>query len=185
MYTRSITLPKIQHWLYETFLIVGASYLFGLSSLISFSLPFTVVPLVFSQVILMAYAASLGKKRACLAVIAYLVQGALGVPLFSLGRCGITHLLGPLGGYLLGYLASVYVASSLFEIIKTTDKVKIFLTILASIATTYLCGWLWLSCFIGWQQAFLVGIVPFIACDIGKSMIGYSCVRLLQNKLLK
>ena len=117
MYTRSITLPKIQHWLYETFLIVGASYLFGLSSLISFSLPFTVVPLVFSQVILMAYAASLGKKRACLAVIAYLVQGALGVPLFSLGRCGITHLLGPLGGYLLGYLASVYVASSLFEII--------------------------------------------------------------------
>ncbi|MBC7346726.1 MAG: biotin transporter BioY [Clostridia bacterium] len=57
----------------------------------------------------------LGAKRGALALLAYLLLGIVGIPVFANGRAGIGVLLGPTGGYLLGFLVGTWVLGWLVE----------------------------------------------------------------------
>ncbi|MCX6990836.1 MAG: biotin transporter BioY [Chlamydiae bacterium] len=151
--------------------VLGASVLISLCSQISFPLPFTPVPLTVQCNVILLLAAMLGSKRGALAVVAFLVQGAMGLPVFAGGTAGLLCLAGPTGGYLLGYVAAAFFTGYLVENMKQKTAVKAFFAMAAGNALIYFFGVAGLSTFIGWTSAFMLGAVPFIIGDLLKLLL--------------
>jgi biotin transport system substrate-specific component len=98
-------------------IIVSASLFIALCSRVTVPLPFTPVPLTLQNFGVLAVGLVLGSRRGFAAMSLYLVEGACGLPVFSpaiLGS-GITHLLGPTGGFLMVYPLVAFVAGWLYE----------------------------------------------------------------------
>src|ERR1700674_1128563 len=95
---------KIFSFLSSATLVILSSILIGLFAKVSIPLPFTPVPLATQSGVVLILAVLLGSKRAFAAVLLFLMQGAAGLPVFIKGA-GIAYLIGPTGGYLIGYLA--------------------------------------------------------------------------------
>ena len=91
-------------WTQQAAQVLGASVLISLCAKLAIFLPFTPVPLGLQPLIVLLSAVMLGSKRGTLAVLAFIVQGACGMPVFAGGHAGLLWLAGPTGGYLLGYL---------------------------------------------------------------------------------
>ena len=101
--------------LYDFVLVSGASLLIVVSAQIAIPLPFTPVPLTLQTLAVLAAGTALGSSRGALAVALYLWEGCAGLPVFSGAASGITHLLGPTGGYLLGFLPAAWLTGVLAE----------------------------------------------------------------------
>jgi biotin transport system substrate-specific component len=89
----------------KTFLVIGATAFVAACAHISFPLPFTPVPLTLQNFAVILVGMTLGPVAGFSAMVLYLVEGALGLPVFtpSGGPVGIAHLLGPNGGFLFSY----------------------------------------------------------------------------------
>jgi biotin transport system substrate-specific component len=89
----------------KTLLVIGATAFVAACAHISFPLPFTPVPLTLQNFAVILIGMALGPVAGFSAMILYLVEGALGLPVFtpSGGPAGIAHLLGPNGGFLFSY----------------------------------------------------------------------------------
>lgn len=149
----------------EVALIVGASFLLGLFGKVAIPLPFSLVPLTLQSHIALLIGAVLGSKRGSLAVLAFLIEGMMGWPVFSMGGSGLLHILGPKGGYLVGYLIGAYATGYFIEKGKSG-----ILAVFAGSFLIYVPGVLWLSTFIGMKMALLTGCLPFIVGDAIKSV---------------
>ncbi len=158
---------------YDISLILGGSLLLGLSAQIGFGWP---VPFTMQTFAVLMIGALFGAKRGSLTVVAYLIEGAAGLPVFSLGRGGLPILFGQTGGYLFGFIAAAYVTGWLAQ--KGWDR-RILTTIAAMMIGNLLIlssGLLQLSLIVGFQNALATGIYPFIAGDLIK--IGLSAALL-------
>lgn len=101
----------------QAVIIISASLFVALCARVSVPLPFTPVPLTLQNFGVLAVGLVLGSRRGFAALALYLIEGACGLPVFSpamLGS-GITHLLGPTGGFLMAYPLVAFVAGWLFE----------------------------------------------------------------------
>jgi len=145
-------------------LIITGSLLLTISSSLSLPLPFTPIPFVLTSHLSLALGAILGKNRGTAAVFFYLVQGALGLPVFALKKSSLLHLMGPSGGFLWGYLLGAYVVGHLLH----SRRLSIYLCFTLGTGIIYLLGWVQLATFLGWSDAFFLGILPFVAIDLGK-----------------
>ena len=143
--------------------VVIASLLLSLAGPLAIPLPFTPVPLALAPHLCLFLALTLGKTRASLVVLGYLLQGAMGLPVFALGASGVLHLIGPRGGYLIGYLAATYLTGYLVEKNRSTRCVA--LSLIAGNAVIYLFGAAQLSLFFGVSSACTLGVLPFLAGD--------------------
>ncbi len=151
--------------LYDISLILGGSLLIGLSAQIAIGWP---VPFTMQTFAVLMIGALFGARRGGLTVIAYLIEGAAGLPVFSLGRGGLLVLFGPTGGYLFGFIVAAYVTGLLAQ--NQWDR-RITTTILAMIIGNlliYFFGLLWFSMMVGIRDALVTGIYPFIAGDLIK-----------------
>jgi biotin transport system substrate-specific component len=101
--------------LYDFLLVSGASILIAISAQIAIPLPFTPVPLTLQTLVVLAAGVVLGSSRGALAITLYLLEGCAGLPVFSGAASGITHLLGPTGGYLIGFLPAAWLTGFLAE----------------------------------------------------------------------
>jgi biotin transport system substrate-specific component len=119
----------------------------------------------------------LGSRRAAAAVLVFLAQGAMGLPVFAHGSAGLAALVGPTGGYLFGYLVGAFAVGVIMErgLAKTSSKA--FLALLAGNGIVYLLGASYLASFIGAQKAMLLGVAPFVIVDLIKLT---ACVKILQ-----
>ena len=153
---------------YDVVLVIAGSFLIGLSAKVQVLLPFSPVPVTGQTFAVLMLGALLGARRGSLAVLAYLVEGAAGMPVFAFGG-GFAVLLGPTGGYLIGFIPAAYLTGRLAE--KGWDR-RIGTTILAMIlgnAAIYTCGLFWLSCLVGFSTKVLtVGLYPFVFGDLLK-----------------
>jgi biotin transport system substrate-specific component len=157
--------------------VAGASVIISLFGPISIPLPFTPVPINTQGNVILFLAVLLGPRRGALAVLAYLAQGAMGLPVFSAGRSGLPHLLGPTGGYLFSYAAAAFVTGFLVEkVFKRTQTNALYAMGVGNLII-YLFGVPWLSVYCGWNLAFKLGMFPFLAGDLLKLV--------LAGKLLK
>jgi biotin transport system substrate-specific component len=85
-------------------LVVGASLFVALCAHITIPLPGTPVPLTVQNFGVLLVGLLLGSRRGFAALVLYLAEGAIGMPVFSpLGPGGVAHLLGITGGFLLAY----------------------------------------------------------------------------------
>jgi biotin transporter BioY len=152
---------------YDIVLIVGGSLLIGLCAQIKF-FPFGPVPVTGQTFAVLMTGALLGSRRGSLAVLAYIAQGLAGLPVFAVAS-GPLALLGPTGGYLVGFAAAAYVTGLLAE--KGWDR-RIGTTVLAMTlgnVVIYAFGLLWLCRLIGVKTTILkTGLYPFIPGDLLK-----------------
>jgi biotin transport system substrate-specific component len=97
-------------------LVVGGSLLVALCARITIPLPFTPVPLTVQNFGVLLVGLLMGSRRGFAALVLYLFEGAMGMPVFSsIGPGGIAQLLGPTGGFLLAYPLVAWVAGYVME----------------------------------------------------------------------
>lgn len=154
---------------YDIALIIGGSLFIAFSAQIAIWLPFSPVPVTGQTFAVLMVGALLGSRRGFFSVLLYLIEGSAGMPVFATARAGLPVLLGPTGGYLVGFLPAAYLTGLLAE--KKWDR-RVSSTILAMLlgnACIYAFGMLWLSCLMGINKSVLaVGLYPFIVGDIAK-----------------
>ena len=156
---------------YDVALIIGGSLLIGLCAHVKVLLPFSPVPVTGQTFAVLMIGALLGARRGCLAVLAYIIEGAAGLPVFAVGA-GPAVLLGPTGGYLFGFIPAVYITGQLAE--KGWDR-RIGTTVLAMVLgnlVIYTFGLFWLCCLTGFNTMVLtLGLYPFIVGDMVKIIL--------------
>jgi biotin transport system substrate-specific component len=150
-------------------LVVAFSLLTAAAAQVVVPLPWTPVPLTGQTFAVLLTGALLGPRLGALAMLAYLVEGAAGLPFFRGGAGGVTHFAGATAGYLLAFPAAAYVTGYLSE--RGWDRR--FVTAAAAMALGSLvilaCGWAWLALmFKGGTEAFRLGVAPFLPGDVLK-----------------
>jgi biotin transport system substrate-specific component len=104
-------------WAKQAGIVITASLFVALCARVTVPLPFTPVPLTLQNFGVLTVGLLLGSRRGFAALALYLAEGAFGLPVFSpaiLGS-GITHLLGPTGGFLMAYPLVAFVAGYVYE----------------------------------------------------------------------
>lgn len=136
-------------------LLVGCAYL-------AVHLPFSVVPVTAQTFGVLLVAMALGRVRGTAVVLAYLAEGAAGLPVFAGGKAGMVALAGPTGGYLLGFLAAAFVTGWLAD--RGWDKGYLKSTIAMTLGTAmiFVCGLTQLSLFVPVESLTAMGLYPFI-----------------------
>ena len=162
------------------FIIFFGSIILAISSKIK--IPFYPVPMTMQTFVVMFLGISFGYKIALATVTLYLLEGILGLPVFSNSPergVGLAYFTGPTMGYLLGFLTASFLASL---INKDDNYFLIFLKLIFSVSTIYLFGILWLGTVIGWDKPiFELGVMPFLLAEFFKILL----LVILTKKLLK
>jgi biotin transport system substrate-specific component len=135
------------------------------------SVPFYPVPMTLQPLAVLLLGAALGPRLAGATVAAYLLEGAAGLPVFAAGG-GVAYLIGPTGGYLVGFLLSAIVVGALAERGWDRNIFTMALAMAIGVALIYIPGVLWLAKIAGWQIAFAKGLLPFLYGDALKIAIG-------------
>ena len=170
--TRVLTLAEVTvprgGLLRDALLIAGASLLIALCARIVIPLPFTPVPITAQTFAVLLTGAALGARRGAAAIGLYVLEGLLGLPVFAGGAAGLVRLLGPTGGYLLGFIAAAYLTGTLAE--RGWDRTVRFAVaaMAAGNLVVYVFGVPWLAVFLGWPDALSKGFLPFIPGDLLK-----------------
>jgi biotin transport system substrate-specific component len=156
-------------------LVVSFSLLIALSAQIALPLPFTPVPLTMQTFAVLLAGILLGSRLGAATLLTYLAQGLMGLPVFAPGGpMGVARLLGPTGGYLVGFLVAAFVVGLLAERGWDRGWGKILLMMVVGNLVIYAFGVTWLSQFLPAQAAIASGLVPFLIGDaikIGMAMV--------------
>ena len=115
----------------------------------------------------MAYGSRLGAAT----VLAYLLEGGMGLPVFAGGGAGWATLAGPTGGYLIGFLAAAFVLGLLAERGMGRGPISTALAMLVGTAIIYVFGVTHLGGFIGFEKAIAAGLLPFLYGDALKLIV--------------
>jgi biotin transport system substrate-specific component len=162
------------------FVIFLGSIVLAISAKIK--IPFYPIPMTMQTFVVLLLGISFGYRIAMTTVGLYLLEGIIGLPVFSNSPekgIGLTYFTGPTMGYLVGFLSACFLAS----FIKLQDSyVAIFIKLILSVSTIYILGVLWLGTLIGWDKPiFNLGVLPFLLAEILK----ISLLTVLAKKLFK
>ncbi|WP_299024541.1 biotin transporter BioY [uncultured Thermanaerothrix sp.] len=160
-----------QHGLQDALLILGGSLLVAGLAQIRIPLPFTPVPITGQTLGVFLVGATLGSHRAALSLGLYLLEGVVGLPVFAGGASGLVHLLGPTGGYLLGFVVAAYAVGWLAE--RGWDRSTVSVIMMFTLGELIILGLgsLVLARFIGLEHAWLGGVMPFLPGDALKAFL--------------
>ena len=145
-------------------------------------IPFYPVPMTMQTFVVLLLGLSFGYKIGLSTVGLYLLEGIVGLLVFSNSPergVGIVYFIGPTMGYLIGFLSACYLAS----FIKLNDNFfKILIKLILAVSTIYIFGILWLGTLIGWDKPiFSLGVAPFLFAETFKILL----LSLLVKKLIK
>lgn len=156
--------------------------------------PFVPVPVTLQTLAVLMIGLSFGSKLGLATVFTYLLEGAVGLPVFA-GGASTLALIGPTAGFLFGFLLMVYVAGLARDLQVTSFFATSFFTLLASILL-YIPGAIWplliaefLGIKAGWANLpvskIMSGfIAPFILIDIVKSFVAALLVSSIVKRLI-
>ena len=145
-------------------------------------IPFYPVPMTMQTFVVLFLGIAFGYKIGLATVSVYLLEGIIGIPVFSNSPekgVGLIYFTGPTMGYLLGFLSAVFFAGFL------NLKNNIFLILVKlifSVSTIYIFGFFWLGNLIGWDKPILqLGVTPFLLAELFKICL----LTLLTEKIIK
>lgn len=156
------TLTKRQS---ATFIISAAftgSLLLALLARFSIPVPFSPVPITGQTFGILFLGGLLGSRIGTLSVIIYIFEGIIGLPVFAGGTMGFLYLLGPTGGYLIGFLPAVYLVGSLSERGWSNKFTSAFLAMIIGTSIIFIFGISWLAVTAGFGTAVSIGLYPYI-----------------------
>ncbi|MCX2728035.1 biotin transporter BioY [Thermomicrobium sp. 4228-Ro] len=152
-------------------LVVAGSVLTALAAHVSIPLPFTPVPITGQTFAVLLVGAALGSRRGAASMALYLAEGLAGLPVFAGGKAGLAVLLGPTGGYLIGFIAAAFVTGWLAERGWDRRPLTTALAMVLGNLVIYLFGVSWLAVFVGISKAPLLGMIPFLPGDLLKILL--------------
>ncbi len=163
-----------------TFLTLIGSIIIALSAKVK--IPFYPVPMTMQTFVVLFFGISFGYKIGLATIVLYLIEGIIGLPVFSNSPergVGLVYFTGPTMGYLIGFLSASFLAS----FIKNDDNYFIiFFKLILSVSTIYILGVLWLGTLIGWDKPiFELGVLPFLLAETLKILL----LTALSKKIIK
>ena len=166
-FVKSFKQTKIIKYL---FIALIGSIILAISSKIK--IPFYPVPMTMQTLVVLIIGIGFGWKIGVTVVSLYLFEGIIGLPVFS-GTpekgIGIIYFTGPTMGYLLGFLAAVYVSG---KFMYDENLFKTFLKLFLATSLIYILGIIWLGSLIGWDKpVFQLGAQPFLLAEFFKILI--------------
>jgi biotin transport system substrate-specific component len=159
------SLPRLNRRVRDILLIVGGSLVVAALAQVRIRLPFTPIPITGQTFAVLLVGATLGFRKGAASLLLYLLQGLLGLPVFAGGASGLAYLLGPTGGYLVGFVVAAALVGLLAARGMDRRIPTALLAFLAGELVIYLFGVAWLSIFLGFQRAILAGLIPFMIGD--------------------
>lgn len=129
---------------------------------ISINLPFSPVPITGQTFGVLIVAMALGRVRGTAVVAAYLIEGAMGAPVFAGGTGTAAKLLGPTGGYLFGFLGAAWLVGYLADRGWDRGYVKSIAAMALGTAVIFICGLTGLAQFVPSGALLTMGLTPFI-----------------------
>ena len=140
------------------------------------AIPMGPVPVTLQVFGVVLAALLLSWEWAAAALAIYLVMGAAGVPVFALGTAGLGVVLGPTGGYVIGFALAAPVGAWLRQTLEHRGVEQVIADVCSAatvVAVIYLVGWLQLAAVtnMGLLKALVVGVVPFVVPDVVKATI--------------
>lgn len=158
-------------WVRSVALVIAFSLLTALSAQFVIPLPWTPVPITGQTFAVLLTGMLLGSRLGALTMLAYLAQGALGLPFFRSGQGGLHYLLfSPTAGYLFSYPAAAFLTGWLAE--RGWDKhyLKAAVALALGSMVILVSGWSWLALFYAPtpQAAWQMGVAPFLVGDVIK-----------------
>jgi len=166
---------------------VYASLLAALTAAGSYlSIPIGPVPIILQNMFVLLSGLLLGSRWGFASVGVYILAGVCGLPVFSGGLGGISRIVGPTGGYLLGYLPGVFITGLIAE--KTGQRMiyDVIAMICGSIII-YSCGIIWLKVLTGMTLAktLVVGMYPFLIGDALKIAAAAAIAKSLRPVIMR
>src|SRR3954470_4367701 len=149
-------------------LIALGTALMALSAKVNLPLPY--VPMTLQTLVVLMVGAAYGWRLGVATVIAYLAEGAIGLPVFAGPVGGLAPLVGPTAGYLYGFVLAALATGWLSQ--RGWDRSVLWLFVAMGIGHILILGtgfaWLAFGMKLGVDKAWLVGIVPFMAASLVK-----------------
>lgn len=161
----------------------------GILSQFVITLPITVVPFTLQTFIIGLTVTILGMRTGTWAIIIYLLLGLIGIPVYAGGASGIGALLGPTGGFLIGFIFNGLVTGGIIEKTKLNFLWSVIAN-LAGAAVVLLFGAAWMHFGTGmtFSAALNAAVIPFILPGILKAVcaavIGVVIVNRLPQRFL-
>ena len=132
-------------------------------------IPFYPVPMTMQTFVVLFLGLAFGYKLGFATVVVYLLEGIIGIPVFSNSPekgVGLVYFTGPTMGYLIGFLTAVFFAGYLNL---KNNIFMIFCKLVFAVSTIYLFGVLWLGTLIGWDKPIIEwGVTPFLLAEFFK-----------------
>ena len=145
-------------------------------------IPFYPVPMTMQTFVVLFLGMSFGYKVGLATVSLYLIEGIIGLPVFSNSPekgVGLAYFTGPTMGYLIGFLFATFLAGY-FNFKK--NILSNFIKLLVSVSVIYIFGIFWLGNLIGWDKPIIqLGVTPFLLAELFKILI----LSLLANNIFK
>lgn len=149
------------------------------------TIPLPLVPITGQTLAIGLVVTILGTKNGTLAVLLYILLGSVGLPVFSGFSGGISHVVGPTGGYIIGFLPTAYLMGIYLNKFGFTYLHAIIANIIGMIVTlTFGTIWLKFAAEMTLTAAFLAGAAPFIVVGIIKGVIAAYVGILVRNRLI-
>ena len=146
-------------------MVLAGTALIAISAQIS--VPFFPVPMTLQTLAVLLVGFALGARLGALTVLAYVAEGAMGLPVFSGFKAGLG---GPTTGFLLGFVLMAFVAGWAADRGLRSVLGLAAVALLAS-ARLYVPGVAWLATAIGFEKAVAAGMLPFLAGDAVKAVL--------------
>ena len=175
--TKNISQTKI---IKSALVVILGSILLFISAKIK--IPFYPVPMTMQTFVVLFLGVSLGYKIGLASIGLYLLEGIVGLPVFSNSPekgIGLIYFTGPTMGYLIGFLSASYLAS---KINNNDNFILVLAKLIVATSTIYILGLLWLGTLIGWDKPiFALGAKPFLLAETFKIVL----LALITKKIIK
>ncbi len=178
MHTKPITQTHTQASINLITIILA---IFALSASAQLTIPLKPIPVTLQTTIVMIIGLSYTPSIAFSSTIGYILLGSIGAPIFTNFDSGIAKIMGPSGGYMMGFIFAATSMSYLRQLYGDS-LVKIFLYSTLGTIIIYLCGITWLSYFIDSKVAIYEGCIKFIPSGIIKIGLVVAIMGYLRKK---
>lgn len=151
-----------------------------------FVIPIGPIPLSLATFAIYIAASSLNWKAGTVAVVLYLLIGLVGLPVFSGFTGGVQKLVGPTGGFLIGYIPCALIIGLIID--RFERKIWLYpVSMVLGTAVLYACGTIWFMVSLKYTlaAALMACVVPFLIGDAAKIILASVIAPILRNVLKK
>jgi biotin transport system substrate-specific component len=160
--------PQAASLAFDLALVLAASALIALSARVAMPLPLSPVPITGQTFAVLLVGAALGRWRGAAAVLAYLAEGAAGLPVFAGAHTGPSALVGPTAGYLFGFVPGAWLCGYLAERRWDRTVAGTAAAMLLGNVAIFAVALPWLARYVGDANVWALGFWPFLPGDAVK-----------------